>query len=136
MNSIYLILTIIVGALLYFAFIDRKSAKLAIDKILGPLSGSASKQPAAELHQVVIKMAKKRDVTWPEIFETINPTKSSSINNLLLQVRNGNQFNPFLGAAELKTGFGDALANNPNASLDDALRWAVNSGNKIKRAGD
>ena len=90
---------------------------------------------AKSMIPVVQSLRANPNVTWEDIFRSLNPTHRNSVHQLLVTIRQGKQFNPKLGLGVIETGFGDALSQNPNASLTQALQAAIRSGDTIEKFG-
>lgn len=113
---------------------------LAVLLFVGGLyfSRSATYSPvrADQLLPTVERLLSDYQTRWDEILEFLNPRNDHEVHQLLMQIRNGKQFNPHLGIGVIETGFRNALKANSMATLKDALLAAIKSDDTINTHGD
>jgi hypothetical protein len=98
------------------------------------LSEPPAELPAVEVLQRVRDL-QRGHAQWPEIFQALNPDDEHDVRELLSDLRLPHLFAPHLGLNAIEHGCEQALAEDPFADRQTALRRARQSLGHVLRAG-
>jgi hypothetical protein len=94
-----------------------------------PRSSAPTKQVPSRLSATevlsCVQVLRRGNAQWEEILSELNPTGDTDLQQLLIEIRGPNMFDPHLGLGVIEDGCKRALALSPNADALAALREAT-----------
>jgi hypothetical protein len=135
--ALFIVALLILGSYWFMRGGERRRSNRTVTPSRSESTASSKgTSPSAQSLRAELRRLHKASAGWTEILPAVNPSGSASIATDLQAIRGPHMFAPGLAIQVLEEGCNEAIKQNPNATVAQAVQLARKSMEKVTRYGD